>query len=659
MIPTFVRAFGAALALALSFVALAQQKASDIPVETFMRRAENQAMSLSPDGQLLAALTPLNGRDNLVVVDLKKRTRTTITSFSTADVIDFEWVNAKRIFFRVANGRDAQGRAEFLGSYAIDADGNDQRDLSRLVYGNSPSAMERRPGLAVIRHKEGDEVYAEMTLRRREASDVYVLNTRTGRHRLVTEDAPADTLGWLLDWKGVPRVAWSTDLAVPKTTAWYRADEKSPWKALNERDAITGDADQMDPITFDADNKTLYVSSRAGGRDRAAIFKYDPETRKVGEVVFEHPLVDLTGRGLVVDENKGRVEGLLYSGDKPGVAWLVEDMAKLQRQVDATLPGKHNVITRSRDPSNRVLVFSQSDVDPGRYYLLNRDPLSIEELPPTRPWLKPELMSPRKYMPYKARDGLDIPAWVTIPKESAGKNLPLVVHVHGGPWSRGFEGIEWTRYSEAQFFASRGYAVLEAEPRASLGFGRKHLEAGYRQWGMAMQDDLTDGVLALVKAGIVDKGKVCIYGGSYGGYAALWGPIKDPELYRCAIPWIAVSDLVLLQTATWSDTNRGRMNWDPSMRKRMGSARDERAMLEKVSPYLHADRIKAPMLLVMGSDDQRVPIEHGNKMRSALQTANVKHEYVVYDHEGHGFNKDENVNDFFRRVEKFLAEHLK
>jgi dipeptidyl aminopeptidase/acylaminoacyl peptidase len=374
--------------------------------------------------------------------------------------------------------------------------------------------------------------------------------------------------------------------------------------------------------------------------------------------MFEHPLIDLTG-GLIVNQETRQVEGIRYEADRPGVAWVIEDMAKLQRQVDATLPDNFNLLIRTRSPSNRVLVFSQSDVNPGRYYLLNKSPLSIEELLPTRPWLKAELMSPRRYMPYKARDGLDIPAWVTVPRASGGKNLPLVVHVHGGPWTRSFGWNEWTRYSEGQFFASRGYAVLEAEPRASTGFGRRHLEAGYRQWGMAMQDDLTDGIEALVKAGIVDRNKVCIYGGSYGGYAALWGPIKDPDLYKCAIPWIAVSDLVLLQTAAWSDTNSSRTNWEPSMRKRMGSARDEREMLEKVSPYLHAARIKAPVLLAMGSADRRVPIEHGTRMRDALDRAGVKNEFVVYNAEGHGFNKDENIFDFFKRVEKFLAEHLR
>lgn len=653
-----VRAVFAAALLSLGLSAVAQQKAAQIPVETFQKRPENQSMALSPNGELLAAVTPLKGRDNLVVVDLKKRTRTVITSFKDYDVVQFFWVNDKRIFFSVADGRDALGHAEFVGSYAIDVDGEEIRDLNRLVFGATPTYMGRRSDIVPIRSaKDGDDLFVEMALRRREASDVYRMNTRTGRYKLVTEDAPADTEGWLLDWNNVPRVAMSTETSAPKEIFWYRDDDKSPWRKMMEWQAVVGNVDAIHPLGFAEDNKTLYVSSNIG-RDRAAIFKYDPQTQKLGELVFEHPLVDLTG-GLIFDRRTGKLLGIRYNADKPGALWLDPEAAKIQKQVDATLPQTDNILSRGIDNYNRILVFASSDVDSGRYYLLNLEPLGMEEIGPTRPWLKPELMSPVKYMPYKARDGLQIPAWVTIPKDSPGKNLPLVVNVHGGPWLRIYGWNHWTRYAENQFFASRGYAVLEPEPRASAGFGRKHLEAGFRQWGAAMQDDLTDGVMELVKLGIVDKDKVCIYGGSYGGYASLWGPIKDPGLYRCAIPWIAVSDLVLQQTATWSDTNQSRMNWTPSFTARIGSVKEEKAMLEKVSPYLHADGIKVPVLLAMGEDDHRVPIDHGERMNKALITAGVKHDYVIYPGEGHGFNKDENVFDFFKRVEKFLAENLK
>jgi dipeptidyl aminopeptidase/acylaminoacyl peptidase len=638
----------AAAALSPACPVLAQEKASDIPVETFVRRAENTQMTLSPNGQLLAALTPVNGRDNLVVIDLRTKTKSVITSLADYDVVDFTWVSDTRLFFRVADGRDALGTAQYAGAYAIDVDGRDIRDLNRIGARVAP-----------LRRKSADEMYVSMALRRRDAVDPYVLNTRTGRFEILVEEAPADTRRWILDWKGVPRVAVSVEPSAPKTVVWYREDAKSPWVKLSEHDAGLEDVEQLIPIAFTEDNQQLYVSSNIG-RDRYAIFKYDPKARKLGEVVFEHPLVDLRG-GLAFNRAKGQLEGIRYDADRPGAAWVSEDLARLQQQVDAALPHRANTLVWGEDNRKRFLVHTRSDVDPGRYYLLETEPkLAMEEIVEVRPWIKPSLMSEVKYMPYKARDGLQVPAWVTLPKDSAGRKVPLVVHVHGGPWGRSYGWGRWTRYSENQLFASRGYAVLEAEPRASSGFGRNHLVAGYKQFGQAMQDDLTDGVKALVAAGLVDKDRVCIYGGSYGGYASLWGPIKDPELYRCAIPWIAVTDLALWQTATWTDfAQNRRYNFDPEFARLVGSAKTERDFLDKYSPYLHADRIRIPILLVMGEDDRRVPIEHGTKMKDALDRAGVKNTYVILPREGHGFNKDENVVDFFRRVEKFLAENLK
>lgn len=655
------RALLAAAAIAFIPAAPAQQKASDIPVDTFFKRPEYQSMGISPDGNRLAALTPARGRDNLVVVDLVKRTKTIITSFDNWDVVQFFWVSNDRLFFRVADSRDALERIQYAGTFAIDVDGENMRDLSRLVFGRTPTALDRLPTIVPLARIPGerDEMIVAMAERRKEASDVYRLNTKSGRFTMLTSDAPADTFAWGLDWDRVPRIARAIDYSGPTVSIWYRDDDRSPWAKIHEQPAVMEDVDSLDPIRFAEDNKTLYVSSNIG-RDRKAIFKYDPKARKLGEVVFEHPLIDLQG-GLVFDRESRKLLGIHYNADKPGSTWIDPALDKLQRQLDASLPGKINRIFRGEENTSRLLVFSTSDTDPGKYYLLNREPLGMEELVATRPWLKPELMPERRFIRYKARDGLEIPAWVTIPKGSSGKNLPLVVNIHGGPWARTFGWTPWNSfYIEAPFFASRGYAVLEAEPRASAGFGRKHLSAGYRQFGQAMQDDITDGVLHLVKEGIVDKSKVCLYGGSYGGYATLQGLVKEPDLFRCGIPWIAVTDLVLWQTATWTDFAQARrMNWQPSFDRMLGSAGKDKAMLEAHSPYLHAKRIKAPVLLVMGEDDRRVPIDHGTRMREALQEAGVKHEYVIYPGEGHGFTKHANIVDFFTRVEKFLAENLK
>ena len=618
-----------------------------IPVETFMRRGEFGSMSMSPKGDRLAATVPFKGRDNLVVIDLEKRTRNVITSFEKDDVISFIWVNNDRIVLRVADGRDALGRVTFRGTYAIDVDGSNYRDLSGLR------------GLAPLRTLPGDtagEVLVTMNERARRTVDVYKLNTKTGKSQLISFDSPGETSGWVLDWNNVPRVTYTTDENTTVTTVWYRDSAESKWSELFKNPPDSAQ-DNIDPLGFDSDNKTLIVSANVG-RDKYAIYKYDPIAKKLGALVFEHPLIDIQG-GLIWNRKQKSLAGISYSAEAIATKWFDPAMDVLQKQIDATLKYTNNSLTFNDDTENsKILISSSSDTDPGRNYLFDGAKKSLEPLPDRRPWINPEHISPRKYMSYTARDGLNIPAWVTIPKGTTGKNLPLIINVHGGPNARTYSSNPWGRYSESVFFANRGYVVLEPEPRASTQFGRKHLSAGYKQWGLAMQDDITDGITHLVKEGIVDKNRVCIYGGSYGGYASLQGIVKDPDLYKCSLPWIAVSDLFMLQTEMTSDSNNSRFNMDVFYNRTIGNRKTEVELLTKASPVFNAKVIKTPVLLVMGSDDVRVPLKHGTDMRNALDAAGVKNELVVYTAEAHGFNKQENIEDFFKRAEKFFAEHI-
>lgn len=654
--------FFSAVALAFALVAaplavLAQQKASDIPVESFFKRADLASMSLSPDGKTLAALTAFKGRTNLIVVNLETRKSQVITSFETFDVVDFFWVNNKRVFFRVADIRDVLGRVRFVGTYSIDIDGQNLRNLSDGGRAIQEGKVRIANIIPLARTNDGtDDMIVEME-QRFESVDAYRVDTRTGRTKeLLTSEAPADTRSFVLDWNRVPRVAESSDPRNGNTTLWYRDGPKSPWVELMQY-GVGGEVERIDPIAFNADNQTLFVASNIG-RDKAAIYTYDPKTKKLGDLVFEHPLIDVWG-GLIFDVNTHKLLGVRFTAEKPSVIWIDPDFRRIQAQVDASLPKTINQLIRPDDSSERLLVFSWSDTDPGRYYLLTRNPLKMEPLLPTRPEIKPELMSPTTFIKYKARDGLEIPAWVTIPKDSGGKNLPLIVNIHGGPWVRVYGGNMWGR-PEAQFFASRGYAVLEAEPRASDGFGRKHLTAGYLQFGQAMQDDITDGVLHLIKEGIVDKNRVCLYGASYGGYATLQGLVREPGMFRCGASFVAVTDLIEWVTSNETDTNMAtKMDSSLFFNKMVGNPSKDKAMMNANSPAQNAKKIKAPVLLAMGQIDVRVPLQHGRLMRSAMEEAGVKHEYLTYAGEGHGWNKDENIFDWYKRVEKFFAENLK
>lgn len=637
-------------------------KAADIPVEVFFKRAQYASMSISPDGKTLAGLVPAKGRNNLVSIDLESRKATLLTSFEQFDVTQLQWINNSRLLFRVADARDVAANVQFKGTFAVDTNGENLRKISHPA----EKGVKRDPPLQFdfsILARTGDEsgdVLVEMNERTLEYVDVYRYNTKTGNFRILTFDSPGQVQSWVLDRDLNPRIAVRREDRKDKNSPqfnsiWHRAPgENSKWEKIGEVSSV-GDRGSISPIAFDFDNKTLYVASNIN-RDKRAIYKYDIATGKLGDLVAEHPLVDLGG-GMIFSRKQKALLGVNYNADRQGTAWFDDGFAKLQAAFDKSFPNHINAIFPSENTS-RMLVYSYSDVDPGTYYLFDGEKRSMEKIADTQPWLDPKLMSERKFIKYKARDGMEIPAWVTIPRNSDGKNLPLIVNIHGGPWARTYSWAQWG-LPEAQFFASRGYVVLEPEPRGSTGFGRKHYVSGFKQWGLTMQDDITDGALHLVKEGIVDKNRMCLHGGSYGGYATLQGLVKDPDLWRCGTPFVAVTDLGLMQTVSWSDMFQASDFLQTDFKVMVGDKDADSARFQETSPARNAARIKAPILLAMGEEDVRVPLIHGTRMRDALKDAGKKFEFIIYPGEAHGWNKDENNFDFYRRIEKFFAENLK
>jgi dipeptidyl aminopeptidase/acylaminoacyl peptidase len=639
--------------------------AAEIPVKSFFRRAQYAQMLLSPDGKKLGAIAPANGRDNLVIIDLEKRSSAAITSFSAEDVSDFRWIDNDRLFLRVADTQEETGNLYLKGVYAINADGQFVRNLSKPTTRHSLHAGTANRFNILSQTFDGTgEVIVEMNERNRNFPDVYRYNTRTGEYKLLTADSPGNVMTWVVDRDLTPRIAVRREERADskserQNSIWHRTGLDQPWQLIGYS-SNAGKDGSIIPLSFDFDNKTLYVSSNIG-RDRRALYKYDIANKKLGDLVAEHPLIDLNG-GLIFSRAKKTLIGIRKNAEKPTTDWLDADMQKFQAQIDKALPNTINTFRVADDNEKYLLVNASSEVEPGVYYLYNSEKMTLEQVAKSREWLPPEMMSERRFIKYKARDGLEIPAWVTIPKSaSAGspKNLPLIVHIHGGPYVRSYYGAQWGRWPSAQFFASRGYVVLEPEPRGSTGFGRKHYASGLKQWGLAMQDDITDGALHLVAEGIVNKDRMCLFGGSYGGYATLQGLIKDPDLWRCGSAYVAVSDLELLQTVTWSDTARLSDYFETDYKRLVGDKDTDREQFQKTSPAKNADKIKAPLMLTMGGQDVRVPLIHGTTMRDAMEKAGKKIDYKVYGGEAHGFNKDENVVDFYSRMEQFFAEHLK
>jgi len=298
-----------------------------------------------------------------------------------------------------------------------------------------------------------------------------------------------------------------------------------------------------------------------------------------------------------------------------------------------------------------VLVRAASDRQSAVYWLYDTRVDRLERVAAERPWIDPKAMAERSFVRIQARDGLEIPTYLTQPR---GKGpWPTVVLVHGGPWVR---GGDWEWDAEAQFLASRGYLVIEPESRGSLGFGARHFRAGFRQWGLAMQDDVADATLWAVQRGLADRSRTCIAGASYGGYAALMGLVRHPELYRCAVNWVGVTDIDLMYTIAWSDLSD---DWKRhGMPVLVGDREKDAAQLAATSPLKQAERITQPLLMAYGSNDRRVPVDHGMRFRDAVSAHNKQVEWVVYPEEGHGFLLVKNKVDFWSRVEKFLARQI-
>jgi dipeptidyl aminopeptidase/acylaminoacyl peptidase len=645
------RLLAAFAAACLVSIANAQDK---IPIENFFKLPEYGAMSLSPDGQNIAALSPVNGHQNIVIVNVKTKKAKAITGLEDRDVLAVSWLNSKRMIYSTGRLGELDREQRGGGIFAIDADGSSPRLVAENGDEQTSSGQrETYRNQDIVRElpDDSDDVIVEETIfsrgRQPQPGGLFRLNTRTGRKADISIGKPTTGASeeWVVDAKGVARVFEVQDVS-GHTQIFYRASESAPWKKLDEFNVDSPNT--WSPRRVAEDNKTLYVSSRQQS-DKSRIYRYDPEKNELGDIVAQHPRVDL--RTFV--EDNGEVLGVAYNGDYPGVAWFDEKMAKVQGIADKAFPDNNNRLDPSRD-RNLVLITSSSDVMPRSFYLYDVKAGKMEWLADARPWIDPKKMSPMKPVRYTARDGLEIPAYLTIPKDSNGKKLPLVMVIHGGP---NVPGDSWGWNPEAQFLASRGYAVLQPNYRGTTRYGWKHFRAGWHQWGLAMQDDITDGVEWLVKEGIADPNRVCIYGGSYGGYAAMMGVAKTPDLFKCAINYVGVTDLLLLLTASWSDTNHSDMAIE-SNKRRIGEVDKDGERLRATSPVNLASRIKAPVLMAYGGADVRVVPEHGTSMRSAMERAGNTPQWILANDEGHGYRKLENQVMFYGAMEKFLEKNL-
>jgi dipeptidyl aminopeptidase/acylaminoacyl peptidase len=471
--------------------------------------------------------------------------------------------------------------------------------------------------------------------------DVYRINGVTGEEKMVAEN-PGNVIGWGTDHGGRLRIGITQEGV--NTSILYRASDGEPFKPI----LTTSFRESVVPLFFTFDNREFYASSNRG-RDKSAIVIINPESAQEEKVLFEHSEVDVDS--LAYSRKRKVLTSIIYTTWKAERKFLDKKMEGIFRTLESKLPGYEVGLVSTNKEEDTYIVATSNDRTRGSRYLFHTQSKKLEKIGDISPWLIENDLAVMKPIKYTSRDGLTIHGYLTLPNGGETKNLPVIVNPHGGPWARD----EWGFDPGVQFLANRGYAIFQPNFRGSTGYGRKFWEASFKQWGKAMQDDITDGVRWLIQEGIADPKRVCIYGASHGGYATLAGITFTPDLYACAIDYVGVSNL-------FTFFNSFPPYWKPFLEKTyemVGDPDREKELLTAVSPIFHADKIKVPLLIAQGAQDPRVNKAESDQMVEALKKRGISVEYLVKENEGHGFQNEENRFEFYEAMERFLAKHLR
>ncbi|WP_035373847.1 alpha/beta hydrolase family protein [Pseudoduganella violaceinigra] len=651
-----------AISLGLAAAPAALAVAAPPPAEAFFENPVFSGAVIAPDGKHLAAKIGAKGKRNmLAVVDLTTQKTQVVAHFSDTDIRNVQWVNEQRLMFDTQDTQTAQGDIRFApGLYAVDRDGGRFKQLaSRRGQGVKQSSVQRDMlplNTAMLRQagaQDSDWVYVEDLSVDNWGiagdSRLLRLNTVTGKTQSI--ERPGDVQSWLLDQEGRPRLAYS--LAKGEVSIKVRDDENTPWRRLTTFKALGLAPDAISPLAFGTGN-TLYVKALRGA-DNTSVFRLDLASGKMDE----KPLITLDGydfRGRLVIQG-GKLVGVHYLQDGEGSQWFDPALQALQADIDKLLPQTVNMLDLPAGlQAQNVLVRAYSDVRPSSYYVYDRAAKSLNKVGDTYPAIDSSQMGHQEQVRIKARDGMEVPAMLTLPAQKDAKKLPMVVLVHGGPYLR---GTSWGWKPDVQFLASRGYAVLEPEFRGSTGYGEKLFVSGWKQWGLKMQDDIADATKWAVAQGYADPQRICIAGASYGGYATLMGLVNDPGLYRCGVEWAGVTDLKLLVTGhTMYRDDASEESRKYGIPELIGDPEKDAERFQATSPIQQAHRITQPLLMAHGGADLRVPLVHGLQLRDAVQRNNKQVEWIEYEKEGHGWYLPANRIDFWTRVEAFLNRNI-
>lgn len=606
------------------------ERPPEIPLEDFFKNPETFRYRLSPDGTSLSYLAPYNSRLNIHVKDLTSGEVVRVTEDTARDVRMYFWANNDQLLYLQDTGGDENWQL-----FAVSKAGEEVKALTNF----EGVRTELIDDLSEIE----DQVIVGLNKNNPQVFDPYRLNIVAGELEQIAEN-PGDITSWITDHDGKLRAAVRT--AGTDETLLYRETEEDEFKEV----VTTSFKETLSPVFFTFDNQNLYVLSNLG-RNTTAVVEFDLSTGQEKALLYENPDYDVTG--LSYSKKRKVLTYASYEGARVDYYFFDDQTKKMFETIESGLDGDLDIsVLASTKAEDKFMYVTGSDRAGTVYYVFNAESGQSALMADTRPWLKADQLSEMKPIQYQSRDGLTINGYLTLPVGMEAKNLPMVVNPHGGPWARD----SWGYNPEVQFLANRGYAVLQMNFRGSTGYGRKFWEASFKQWGRAMQDDVTDGVNYMIEQGIADPERIAIYGGSYGGYTTLAGVAFTPDLYAAGIDYVGVSNLF---------TFMGTIPpyWEPYLKmiyEMVGNPNDpeDSIMMRESSPVYSADKIKVPMLIAQGARDPRVNIDESDQIVAALEENLIDVKYIVKENEGHGFSNEENRFEFYGEMEKFLDKHI-
>jgi dipeptidyl aminopeptidase/acylaminoacyl peptidase len=638
--------------------------ADKLPIDYFTRHDDFGELEISPDGAHFAASRLENGEGHITVYAIEPlKPVYGFRSGEDTEIDDFYWASPTRLLYTIAQRQRDYAQPVPTGEiFAVDRDGR----KPAVLYGYRARAANPRPVDTRLKYTEETLADADILDVRTDDDDEIIivehpwtvkgnrayidpatsgrlsrLNVYSGKTRLI-DTLPLGDASPLLDADDRLRFAMGLDAKGDFAVAWKPEGEWVSFELPGFR------ADSIVPQRFTPDNRAVLFTGTRSGESLSALYRLDLATQAV-ELLYAHTEADVNH--VVLDLAQETVIGVRVYADKPEFHWLQPDhpTVKIYQMLERAFPGQSVLIWSVSEDQRRAVAWVYSDVNPGDTYLIDPQSRKADFLIAGRSWVDPAKMRHKAPVQFEARDGLRLHGYLTRPRDDAGP-YPLVVLPHGGPHGiRDRWGYDW----ETQLLAHYGYAVLQVNFRGSGGYGVEFEEAGYREWGAKMQDDITDATLWAIEQKIAEKDNICIYGASYGGYAALMGAVREPDLYRCVASDAGVTDLELMFHR--GDTHR----YTAGVAYLETVLGTDAASLRARSPVYNAERIRVPVLLLHGKEDWRADYAHATRMRDALEKAGRKVELVSFGQEGHGTYAEENREEAYGRLLAFLAQNLR